>query len=212
MVLITDSQYSDDLLINGIREVIKNHPGPEEVLLGGMPYIRYSISGSINHDLAILLPVAIFLMVLMLYVSFKEWKGVLLPFLVVMMSLMLSFGVMALLGWQISLISVLLPIMLIAIANDYGIHMVTLYQELAQGKESLSMAEICKRIYKDLRRPILVTGFTTIAGILGLLTHKMIPAAQIGLLAAIGIGFSLMLSIWFVPALLSYLKPVYITP
>lgn len=208
MVLITDSQYSDDLLIQGLRDVIKNHPGPEEVLLGGMPYIRHSISGSINHDLAILLPAAIFLMVLMLFVSFREWKGVLLPFIVVIMSLMLSFGVMALLGWQISLITVLLPIMLIAIANDYGIHMITLYQELAQGEESLSMVEICKRLYKDLRRPIVVTGLTTIGGILGLLTHKMIPAAQIGLLAAIGIGFSLMLSIWFLPALLSYFKPV----
>jgi hydrophobe/amphiphile efflux-3 (HAE3) family protein len=208
IVLLTDSQYSDDLLIKGIQDVIKNHPGEEEVLLGGMPYIRYSISQSINHDLAILLPVAILLMVVMLYISFKEWKGIFMPFIIVIMSMMLSFGVMALLGWQISLITVLLPIMLIAIANDYGIHMITLYQELARGNESLSMVQICIRIYKDLKRPIIITGLTTIGGILGLLTHKMIPAAQIGLLAAIGIGFSLILSIWFLPAMLSYYKPV----
>jgi hydrophobe/amphiphile efflux-3 (HAE3) family protein len=208
MVLLTDSQYSDDLLIKGIQDVIKNHPGPEEVLLGGMPYIRYSISQSINHDLSILLPVAILLMVVMLYISFKEWKGILMPFIIVIMSMMLSFGVMALLGWQISLITVLMPIMLIAIANDYGIHMITLYQELARSKESLSMVQICIRIYRELRRPIIITGLTTIGGILGLLTHKMIPAAQIGLLAAIGIAFSLILSIWFLPALLSYFEPV----
>ena len=212
MILLTDSQYSDDLLIKGIREVIKNHPGPEEVLLGGMPYIRYSITQSIDHDLAILLPVAILLMVAMLYISFKEWKGIIMPFVIVIMSMMLSFGVMALLGWQISLITVLLPIMLIAIANDYGIHMITLYQELARGEESLSMIQISKRIYQDLRRPIVITGLTTIGGILGLLTHKMIPAAQIGLLAAIGIGFSLILSIWFLPAWLSYYTPVRKNP
>jgi uncharacterized protein len=208
IVLLTDSQYSDDLLIKGIQNVIKDHPGPEEVLLGGMPYIRYSISQSINHDLAILLPAAILLMVVMLYISFKEWKGIFMPFIIVIMSLIVSFGVMALLGWQISLITVLLPIMLIAIANDYGIHMITLYQELARGKESLSMVQICIRIYKDLKRPIIITGLTTIGGILGLLTHKMVPAAQIGLLAAIGIGFSIILSIWFLPAMLSYYKPV----
>ena len=162
---------------------------------------------SINKDLLVLLPVALLLMVLMLFAAFREWKGVFLPFLVVIMSMILSFGVMALLGWQISLISVLLPIMLIAIANDYGIHMIARYQELAQSEKSLSMVQICKRIYLDLKRPIIVTALTTIGGILGLLTHTMVPAAQMGVLAAIGIGFALLLSIWFLPALLSYFKP-----
>ena len=207
LILIKDSEISDDLLIQQIDSVIIMHPGSEEVLLGGLPYVRYSINENINKDLAILLPVALVLMVLMLFAAFREWKGVILPFVVVVMSMILSFGVMALLGWQISLISVLLPIMLIAIANDYGIHMIARYQELAQKDESLSMIQICKRIYKDLRRPIIVTALTTIGGILGLLTHTMVPAAQLGVLAAIGIGFALMLSIWFLPALLSYFKP-----
>ena len=101
-------------------------------LLGGLPFVRYSITENISHDLIILLPVALLLMVLMLYFSFREWKGVFLPFIVVIMSMIVSFGVMALLGWQISLITILLPIMLIAIANNYGIHMIALYQELAQ--------------------------------------------------------------------------------
>jgi uncharacterized protein len=212
LILIKDSEISDDLLIQQIDSVIIMHPGSEEVLLGGLPYVRYSINENINKDLAILLPVALVLMVLMLFAAFREWKGVLLPFAVVVMSMILTFGVMALLGWQISLISVLLPIMLIAIANDYGIHMIARYQELAQSDESLSMIQICKRIYKDLRRPIIVTALTTIGGILGLLTHTMVPAAQLGVLAAIGIGFALMLSIWFLPALLSYFKPYRKTP
>lgn len=207
LILIKDSEISDALFIQQIDSVINMHPGSEEVLLGGLPYVRYSINENINKDLIILLPVALVLMVLMLFAAFREWKGVLLPFVVVVMSMILTFGVMALLGWQISILSVLLPIMLIAIANDYGIHMIARYQELAQSDESLSMVQICKRIYKDLRRPIIVTALTTIGGILGLLTHTMVPAAQMGVLAAIGIGFALMLSIWFLPALLSYFKP-----
>jgi hydrophobe/amphiphile efflux-3 (HAE3) family protein len=207
-MLIKDSYISDDLLINQLDSVINVYPGGEEVFLGGLPYVRYSISQYINKDLAVLLPLALLLMVLMLFISFKEWKGVFLPFLVVIMSMAFSFGVMALLGWQISLISVLLPIMLIAIANDYGIHMIARYQELATGDKSLSMIEISRQIYHDLKRPIIVTALTTIAGILGLLTHTMVPAAQMGVLAAIGIAFALMLSIWFLPALLSYFKPV----
>ena len=208
LMLIKASDISDDHFIQKIDSVVLLHPGKEEVLLGGLPYVRYSISADINKDLAVLLPIALLLMILMLYASFKEWKGVLLPFIVVIMSLIFSFGIMSLLGWQISLISVLLPIMLIAIANDYGIHMIARYQELARGQVSPSMIEICRQIYRDLKRPIIVTALTTIGGILGLLTHTMVPAAQMGVLAALGIGYALILSMWFLPAVLSYLKPI----
>lgn len=207
LMLMKNLEVSNEKLIQKIDSVVLAHPGSEEVLLGGMPYVRYSINENINKDLLVLLPVAMFLMIFMLYAAFRERKGVLLPFIVVLMSLILSFGVMALLEWKISLITVLLPIMLIAIANNYGIHMVARYQELAQGDSELSMLQMSKQIYRDLKKPIILTGLTTIGGILGLLTHTLVPAAQIGILASIGIAFALILSIWFLPAVLSYLKP-----
>lgn len=205
-LVLTKNTKTPDVIIEKIKEVIQNHPGTEEALIGGLPFIRYSIAGNIQTDLVVLLPIAMLLMVFMLYFSFREWKGVFMPFIIVLMSIILSFGMMAFLGWQISLFSILMPIMIIAIANDYGIHLIARYQELSRGPESLSMKEICKQIYVDLKHPILITGLTTIGGVLGLLTHTMIPAAQLGLLTAIGIGFALLLSIWFLPAMLSYFK------
>jgi len=208
LVSLVLSKNSDtpDTVIEEIEAVIDRHPGNEEVLIGGLPYILYSISGNIRSDMMVLVPLALLLMVGMLYFFFREWKGVFMPFVIVAMSIILSFGVMALLGWQISLISILMPIMLIAIANDYGIHLIARYQELARGPESMSMIEMSKQIYVDLKRPIVITGLTTMGGVLGLLTHSMIPAAQLGVLTAVGIGFALVLSIWFLPAMLSYAK------
>lgn len=206
-IVIKQRAFSDKILIDNIENVMDANAGDEEVLYGGLPYIRYAISGNIQKDVIYLLPLAIGLMLLMLFLSFREWKGVFIPLVIVIMSIALSFGLMAILGWQMSIITILLPIMLIAIANDYGIHMIALYQEIAQHHKEMSMLEICKRIYQDLKLPIIITGLTTIGGILGLLTHTMIPAAQLGVLAAAGVGFALVLSIWFLPALLSYFKP-----
>jgi hydrophobe/amphiphile efflux-3 (HAE3) family protein len=208
VMLMKDPDYSDQSLIDNVKKVIAAHPGSEEVVLGGLPFIRYSISSYIKKDLVVLLPIALFLMIVMLLTSFREWKGVLIPLSIVVMSMVMSFGVMALLGWQMSLITILLPIMLIAIANDYGIHMIAQYQERVRVDDAIGMAEICQQVYQNLKRPIFITGITTIGGILGLLTHTMVPAAQLGILAAIGIAFALALSLWFLPALLSYLKPV----
>jgi hypothetical protein len=205
-LILTKNTDTPDAVIEEIQAVIDQHPGNEEVLIGGLPYILYSISGNIRSDMRVLVPLALLLMVGMLYFFFREWKGVYMPFIVVAMSIVISFGVMALLGWQISLISILMPIMLIAIANDYGIHLIARYQELAKSEESMSMIEMCKQIYVDLKRPLVITGLTTIGGVLGLLTHSMIPAAQLGILTSVGIGVALILSIWFLPAMLSYAK------
>jgi hypothetical protein len=205
-LILSKNQQTQDTIVDEIKKVIATCPGEEEVLIGGLPFIRHSISDNIKKDMSLLVPLAMLLMVLLLYFSFREWKGVFLPLIIVTMSIILSFGVMALLGWEISLISILLPIMLIAIANNYGIHMIARYQELSRSNESLTMGQLSKQIFLDLKRPITITGLTTIGGVLGLLSHSMVPAAQLGVLTALGIGFALVLSIWFLPALLSFLR------
>ncbi|MGW8317058.1 MAG: efflux RND transporter permease subunit [Bacteroidales bacterium] len=205
MILIKNAD-TPDTIIEEIQHTLDKHPGKEEVLLGGLPFITYSIKGNIKSDMSLLIPLALILMVAMLYSFFREWRGVILPFIIVAMSIIMSFGLMALLGWKISLITILMPIMLIAIANDYGIHLIAHYHELIRKRGYTSMIGISSRMYRDLKRPILITGLTTIGGILGLLTHSMVPAAQLGVLTAAGIAFALMLSLWFLPALLSYFK------
>lgn len=208
IVLTKSDDIDDQTVITGIEQVIDETPGRDKVLLGGLSYIRNSIKSYIKKDLVTLLPTALILMILMLYLFFREWKGVVLPFLVVVLSIVFSFGLMAVLDWEISIVSVLLPIMLIAIANDYGIHLINLYQEKCVSGQPATMKDIANTIYSELRRPILITGLTTIGGLLGLLSHHMAPAAQLGVLASLGIGLALVLSLFLVPALLTlYRKP-----
>ena len=56
--------------------------------------------------------------------------------------------------------------------------------------------------------PILFSGLTTIAGILGLLTHSVIPARQVGILAASGVTMALVMSLLLIPALIYLRKPL----
>ena len=52
----------------------------------------------------------------------------------------------------------------------------------------------------DAITKIIITGITTIGGVLGLLSHTLVPAAQLGVLTALGIAFALILSLWLLPA------------
>ncbi|MFO7723022.1 MAG: MMPL family transporter, partial [Bacteroidales bacterium] len=198
---------SDEALFGFLQQLLKEHPGPEKVMFGGMPYLRYEVQRNATRDLAILMPLGLVVMILFLYFSFREIKGVFLPLSVVLMSTVLALGLMPVMGFELSLIAVLSPILMIAVANNYGVHIISRYQELNASGMGWSMPQITGYTLRKLRKPIIFTGLTTIAGILGLVVHIMLPARQMGIVCAIGIAWALILSLTFVPEVLSRLKP-----
>lgn len=198
--------YSDDVLFKTLYKLLQENPGPEKVYFNGMPYLRDEIQKKAIRDLAILMPLGILLMIAFLYFSFREIKGVLVPLSVVIMSIVLAMGLMPLLGYDLSIIAVLVPILMIAIANNYGVHIVTRYQELNARYGNRSMSTILNEAMYYLRSPILLTALTTIVGILGMVTHIMLPAKQMGVVSASGIAFALLLSLFYIPAVMSLLK------
>ena len=96
-------------------------------------------------------------------------------------------GLIPLFGWKLSMIIILVPIILIAVANNYGIYLVAFIRNLNKNKTN-SKTGIISELLGSLRMPILFSGLTTIAGILGLLTHSIIPARHVGVLASIGVS------------------------
>ncbi len=200
-----NASSTDSKVLTTVKAILYDIPGDETVYMGGMPAIRARITNDVQRDLSLLLPAGLLIMLIMLFLFFKQIRGVLLPFIVVIMSIIFGMGFIPLLGWKLSMISILLPIMLIAIANDYGIHLVAKYQELNTPESHLSAKEISHKIFKKLYKPVLVTAVTTIVGMMALLSHVMIPAKQLGILAAISITFALLLSLFAIPSVLSLL-------
>ncbi|MEN8229688.1 MAG: MMPL family transporter, partial [Bacteroidota bacterium] len=203
---ILEDDANEDEVFAQIYSILDENPGVETIHFGGLPYLRQAIDKDIKRDGVILIPIALLLMLIFLYIVFRQWRGVWLPFLVVVMSALLGISMIPILGWKFYLISLLVPILLIAVANDYGIHMIARYQELNAEGKSGNMKEMSAKITRSLWKPILLTGLTTIAGISALWAHSMIPARQMALVASIGILFAIFYSLVLLPALLSMLK------
>ncbi len=209
VIAMVEPGASDEYLLGEVQKIIAKNPGEEEVVIGGTPYSRFSTGMSTKKDLERLLPVALLIMLIFLYFCFKQLRGVLLPFLVVIMSILVSMGLIPLLGWQITVITIILPVLLVAIANDYGIHLIAKYQEDNIPGNDYSKNELAKRMFTHLGFPVLLTGLTTVVGMLCLQGHILIPAGQLGILAAIAIAFALVASLFFIPAVTSLLpKPM----
>jgi predicted RND superfamily exporter protein len=187
--------------IQKIDSIISSHAGKAEVLTGGLPYIRQHIMKDVNRDALILVPIALLLMLIVLKLNLNDWRSVLMPFSVVLFSTAICTGMIPLLGWKLSIISLLVPVILIAVANNYGIYLVTRFQEIKQRKDVAGPGNMLKELTGSLNMPILFSGLTTIAGILGLLAHSIIPARQVGILAATGVTAALIMSLLYIPSM-----------
>lgn len=206
ILLNTVVENQDQEVMDLVYSALEAFPGEEKISIGGQLFLRVEANDKMGRDLIILLPIAILVMLVFLWFSFRELKGVLLPFVVVLLAIAVSMALIPLFGWQLSIIGVLIPIMMVAIANNYGVHFIAKYQELNASKQGLSMKEMVVITTRYLTRPILLTGLTTMVGIIGLVAHILLPAKQMGIVVAIGIGLALLLSLTFIPAVMSLLK------
>jgi hydrophobe/amphiphile efflux-3 (HAE3) family protein len=208
VIALLKTDVEDSFIVGEIKKLVEQNPGEEEVVIGGLPETRVMVTRSIQGDFRKLIPLALLIMLIFLFFCFRQLRGVLLPFAVVIMSIIVSVGIIPLVGWKIHVITIILPVFMIAVANDYGIHLIAKYQELNVEGNPQTNRELAKEIFRNLSLPVLLTGLTTIAGMLCLLGHIAIPARQLGVLASIGTSFALVASLFFISAVVSFLpKP-----
>ena len=207
MILLNSNKtLKDKELIDQIYKKLDEFPGNEKVYLNGQPYLRSEANDKISRDIMILLPIGLLLMLLFFWISFRELKGVFLPFSVVLISIITSMALIPLFGWELSIIGIIIPIMMLAIANNYGVHYISRYQELNALYPNLTMDEIVTQASSYLNKPVILCGLTTIVGVLGLILSVLLPATQMGVVSSIGIALALILSLTFTPAILSVMK------
>ncbi|MBN2602065.1 MAG: RND family transporter [Candidatus Marinimicrobia bacterium] len=202
---VSGGSDTDQIAYKIFHDLKRKYTGPEEINVAGLPITRKSITLTMQKDMKALFPFGISLMIFLLIISFRSWTGAFLPFVVVIMSIINTLGLMALLGLKFSFISILIPVMLIAIANDYSIHIISHYFEEYHASADKQKNMIIHRTVEYLQTPVFLAGITTVIGFLSLQSHVLPPARQLGLLASFGVALALLLSVTFVPAALQLL-------
>ncbi len=189
-----------------IAEIVDQYRGGgDEFYLYGDAYFDSLMREEMETDLNVLFPLALFLMVVVLFVSFMNLRGVLIPITVVILSVIIAMGVMALAGFPMTMISFVAPVLLLAIGIADGIHVLNRYnEEIAAGTEK---RQAIIRTMTEMKGPVIMTSLTTAAGFLSLLSSFFIPQKQFGIITAIGVLAAMVLSLLLIPAFLSILRP-----
>ncbi len=177
-----------------------------KIYYSGMPSDSYYLNRYTIKDLKYLTPAIIFIILLILYLSFRGIKGVLYPSLVVILSNVWVFGIMGYLKKPLTLVSPAIPVLLVALGSAYGIHVFNkIIHEIECSEKSKKQKSL---IYStsEIMLPVFLAGLTTIVGFLSFSSAKLSLITDFGLFSALGILFALIISITLIPALSSLSK------
>ena len=209
--IVASLDFDDIEFREKLYKTIKPFEGPEKIHLASSVIVAAESIDNVKKDLLTFTPIAIGLMIFLLLITFKSWTGTFLPLFVVTFSILWTFGLMAWLNISVPIIGGLIPIMLIAIANNYGIHIISHYYEYTILAPDSSRTEILSRTMKRLGMPIFLAGATTVISFMTLATHEISKVREIGLLVSFGIASSFILSLVLIPAILILVpRPSYL--
>lgn len=116
------SPTADIAITEEIYRVARSVAGADDVYIAGEPIMEFRGSRSMVRDLLRLLPVSLSLVVIAFALTFGQLRGVLLPLGTVALSVLLTLAVMSLVRRPITVSTLTLPVILMAIASSYVIH------------------------------------------------------------------------------------------
>lgn len=185
-------------IVEAIRARLDKVPYDGKIYYAGMPVTLAELSGFIMKDILMVTPAAFLLICLILLLGFRNARGVILPMLTVLIAIIWTMGLISVLGYSITLITNVIPVILLAVGSAYAIHVVNRINiEMAIDPKN---AVIKAMTYVTL--PVILASLTTMFGFLSFIAGSYLTMIQeFGIFSAIGILFSLLLAVVMVPAI-----------
>ncbi len=200
-IMVRIAEGTDKIAVaQDIQDCVEANKADLKTYYGGLPFTLLSLAKIIMGDLLLLAPLTALVIILVLFIGFRSWRGVLLPLLTVGLSTLWAMGLMGLLGIRLSIISDVIPVILLAVGSAYTIHVINRIRE-TPGE---TLQQRIRGALSYIITPVLMASITTIIGFISFIFGSYLTLiSTFGLFTAIGIFFALLLSVTFAPAFLA---------
>ncbi len=143
----------------------------------------------------IIMPSIFIAILLLLFITFRKISYMFLPLIGLSLSILLIFGTMVLLGISFNMMYVALVPLMLGLGVDYSVHMFHNYRaELSDGQ---TVSQAIKSSIKDIGTALFLATITTVIAFLSFLTATIRPIQDLGLLSALGIIFTFIITLTF---------------
>jgi predicted RND superfamily exporter protein len=173
-----------------------------DIVVFGSGIIAQEFGTVIGDSLLIVVPAAVFFIVLFLIVAYRDLLDLLLGIVALGMAIVWTFGFMGFAGIAFSNILIAVPPLLLAVGIDFGIHAINRYRE--ERTEEKDPVRAMRTATDQLLVAFFIVTTTTVIGFSSNLVSGLLPIREFGIVAAIGIVFTFLIFGVFLPALKLY--------
>ncbi|MFT4545613.1 MAG: hydrophobe/amphiphile efflux-3 (HAE3) family protein [Bacteroidia bacterium] len=175
-----------------------------ELKYSGMPYIRSVLAKVVANEMVLFIFYALFVTAIILFLFFRSFKVVMVAVLVVAIGSLWSIGLVSLFGFQLSILTGLVPPLIIVIGVANCIFLLNKYhtEYRAHGNKIKSLTRVVAKVGKAT----LLTNATTAAGFATFTVVESSVMREFGVVAALSIMNVFVLSLLLVPIIFSFLK------
>ncbi|MEC8273754.1 MAG: MMPL family transporter, partial [Bacteroidota bacterium] len=194
-------------MINTITDFgdIYTSASQKEVKYSGLPYIRTVHSELIRKEVGLFIFLALLVTAIILFFFFRSVKVMMISMGVVGIGVIWSFGTLGILGYEITILTALIPPLLIVIGVPNCIFLINKYHNefREHGNKSKSLVQMIRRVGNIT----ILTNTTTALGFATFILTSSKDLRQFGLVASINIFAVFILSLLLIPIVFSYLNP-----
>ena len=205
LTLVLGDKASHDHIIDTVRRTIIDAEPTLTLYQVGMPLISRALARYTEKDFLVLPPLTFVLIALILYVLLRNIRYVFLPLACVCVTLVWTFGFMGIIGIPFSLLTMIVPVFLIAVGTAYCLHIISEHRHVLDQAETSKQA--VTKTFESTAFPTILAVVTTIIGLNSLFFNRITAIKEFALIACIGMTAYLLVVLTLLPIGLSIIRP-----
>ncbi len=171
--------------------------------ISGMVMLSNAFSEMAQGDMSTLMPMMFVILLITLGFMLRSITGTVATLVVIILSIMTGMGSFGWLGWTLTPPSASAPTIIMTMAVADCVHILISF--LHNMRAGQSKREAIKESIRINFKPVFITSLTTVLGFLSMNFSEVPPFRDLGNTVAIGITAAFVLSVLFLPALMSVL-------
>ena len=176
-----------------------------ELHFSGLPFIRSITTSQISKEIQLFIILAALITMLILFLFFRSFRATFISMLVVLTGVSWAMGWMSLLEYKITMLSGLIPPLIIVIGIPNCIFLLNKYHQ--EFKRHGNQIKALSRVIEKIGNAIFLTNLTTALGIAAFIFTKSEILVEFGIVTSISIMCMFVLSITIIPIFFSFSKP-----
>lgn len=174
-----------------------------DVRISGMPYIRTLNSTNIVSEIGLFVGAALLVTSIIFFFFFRSFRATLISVVVVCIGVMWSLGIIGLLNYEITVLTALIPPLIIVIGIPNCIFLINKYQH--EVKLHGNKVKSLTRVITKIGNATLMTNVTTASGFATFILTESKLLKEFGLVASLSILSIFILCILLIPIVYSFL-------